>query len=35
MQFLNDLLSVGLVEARPGVALAAIDSVQTEMQAAG
>jgi hypothetical protein len=35
-QFLNDMLSAGLVEARPGVAMAAIDSAaQTEMQAAG
>ncbi len=35
MQFLNDMLSVGLVEARPGVAMAAIESaVRTEMQAA-
>ncbi len=36
VQFLNDMLSVGLVEARPGVAMAAIDAAaQTEMQAAG
>jgi hypothetical protein len=36
MQFLNDMLSVGLVEARPAVAMAAIDSAaRTEMQAAG
>ncbi|MFZ0815309.1 MAG: PqqD family protein [Candidatus Sulfotelmatobacter sp.] len=36
MQFLNDMLSVGLVEARPVVAFAAIDSAaRTEMQAAG
>jgi hypothetical protein len=35
MQFLNDMLSVGLVEARPGVAMAAIEPpAQTEMQAA-
>jgi hypothetical protein len=35
-QFLNDMLSVGLVEARPVVAMAAIDSAaQAEMQAAG
>jgi hypothetical protein len=34
-QFLNDMLSVGLVEAGPGVAMAAIDAAaQTEMQAA-
>jgi hypothetical protein len=33
-QFLNDMLSVGLVEARPGVAMAAIEPpAQTEMQA--
>jgi hypothetical protein len=36
MQFLNDMLSVGLVEARPGVAMAAIEPpAQTEMRAAG
>jgi len=35
-QFLNDMLSVGLVEARPGVPFAAIDpAVQAEMQVAG
>jgi hypothetical protein len=35
-QFLNDMLSVGLVEARPGVAMAVIEAAaQGEMQAAG
>jgi Coenzyme PQQ synthesis protein D (PqqD) len=35
-QFLNDMLSVGLVEARPGVAMAVIEAAaQGEMRAAG
>jgi hypothetical protein len=35
-QFLNDMLSVGLVEACPGVAMAAMDSTaEGELQSAG